>query len=99
SALGFILSSAALGYQHSLLSDLQADPGRGTFAGGTALGVLGFAAVGTSYFFGFTSYLKPHDQGVAILASTITGTVLCAVGSLLYTIDSASMKRVWQRLS
>jgi hypothetical protein len=99
SALGFVLSAAGLGYQHHLLWEVQADIDRGVFHGGTVLGVSGFAAVGLSYFFGLTDYLSPHDQGLAILATSITGTGLCLLGSLLYTIDAGRMKRAWERIS
>lgn len=99
SALGFVFSAAGLGYQHSLLAEVNADPGRGVFTGGTVLGVLGFASVGASYFFGFTNYLNSHDQGLAILASTLTGAGLCALSSLLYLIDSSRTKKAWERLT
>lgn len=99
SALGFVLTSAGLGYQHHLLRELNSDIPRGIFAGGTALGLLGFISTGVSYFFGFTHYLNPHDQGIAILASSITGTGLCLLGGLLYTIDSSRMRRAWQRIT
>jgi hypothetical protein len=98
-AVGFVFSAAALGYEHALLHSVMEDPGRRVFAAGTVFGLLGFVATGTSYFFGLTDSLKPHDQGVAIFASSISGTVLCAIGSLLYTIDSAAMNRVWHRIS
>jgi len=99
SALGFVLAASGLGYQHHLLYEVGADPGRGVFAGGTTLGLLGFASVGLSYFFGFTNYLAPHDQGIAILASSMTGTVLCLVGGILYTSDASRLKRAWERIS
>jgi hypothetical protein len=99
SALGFIFSAAGLGYQHHLLREVGADIDRGLFHGGTGLGVLGFASVGVGYLFGFTNYLNPHDQGIAILASTLTGATLCGLGSLLYTIDGARTKKAWRRLS
>jgi hypothetical protein len=99
SALGFIFSASGLGYQHSLLRELDIDPGRGLFAAGTTLGLVGFLGVGAGYFFGLTNFLDAHDQGIAILASSISGTVLCAVGSLLYTIDESRLKRAWQRFS
>jgi hypothetical protein len=98
SAFGFIFSTAGLAWQHHLLDEVGADPGRGVFAGGTSLGLLGFLSVGTSYFFGFTHYLSPHDQELAILSTSITGAVLCAVGSLLYTIDSSRTRSAWRRL-
>jgi hypothetical protein len=99
SAFGFVLSAAGLGYQHHLLYEVHADPGRGLFAGGTVLGVLGFTAVGASYFFGFTHYLNSRDQGIAILSSSLTGAALCAIGSLLYLVDSSRTKRAWERLT
>ena len=52
SAVGFVLSASALGYQHHLLDRLGVDPGRGRFAAGTTIGVVGFTAVGASYLFG-----------------------------------------------
>ena len=98
SALGFIISAAALGYQHSLLADHGADIGRGVFGVGTTLGVLGNAAVGLGYMFGATNFLNPHDKGLAVISSSLTGAGLCLLGSLLYTIDSSRMKSAWNRL-
>jgi hypothetical protein len=98
SAFGFVLSASGLGLQHHVLHEMGADINRGVFAGGTALGVLGFMSVGASYFFGLTSYLNPHDQGIAILASSITGMGLCVLGGLLYTIDAGHTKRAWEKL-
>ena len=93
-----MLSASGLGYQHHLLYELGGDVSRGVFAGGTTIGLMGFLSVGASYFFGFTNYLNPHDQGIAILATSITGTGLCLLGGLLYTIDAGRMKRAWDRL-
>jgi hypothetical protein len=96
SAVGFALNAAGLGWEHRLLGEVGADPGRGLFGAGTALGVLGFATVGASYFFGLTDYLNPHDQSVAILATSLSGTALCAIAGLLYAIDSSHVKRAWR---
>lgn len=98
SALGFIISAAALGYQHSLLAEHGADIGRGVFGVGTTFGVLGNAAVGLGYMFGATNFLNPHDKGMAVISSSLTGAGLCLLGSLLYTIDSARMKSAWNRI-
>jgi hypothetical protein len=98
SALGFVFSAAGLGQQHHLLRELNADIGRGPFYGGTTLGLMGFTAVGLGYFFGFTHYLNPHDQGVAILACTITSAAFSALGSLLYAIDASRTKKAWRGL-
>jgi len=99
SAVGFVFSAAGLGWQHHLLAEVNADPGRGLFTAGTVLGVLGFTSVGASYFFGLTNYLNSHDQGLAILASTLTGAALCTLGGLLYLIDSSRTKKAWERLT
>ena len=104
SALGFILQAAGLGWQHSLLREMNWDTGRGLFGVGTAFGVVGTAAVGMSYFFGLTNYLDSaknpgHNQGIAILATSITGVVLCTIGGLLYAIDASKAKRAWLRLT
>jgi hypothetical protein len=99
SAFGFVFSAGGLGWQHKLLRELGNDTSRGIFYGGTALGVSGFVATGLGYFWGLTDYLSPHDQGIAILATTITSTVLCALGSLLFTIDSRRVKQVFERLN
>jgi hypothetical protein len=98
SALGFILSASGLGWQHSLLRDVGSDIPRGVFHGGTVLGILGFAGVGVSYAFAFTDALNPHDQGVAILATTVTSAALSALSSLLYMIDAGRTKKAWLRL-
>ena len=96
SAAGFVLSAAGLGMEHNLLDQLTADPGRGLFGVGTTFGILGFGGVGLSYFFGLTDYLNPHDQSVAILATSLTGTALCAIAGILYSVDSSRVKRAWE---
>ena len=96
SAAGFVLSAVGLGWEHRLLDSLGADPGRGAFGVGTAFGVFGFAGVGLSYFFGLTDYLNPHDQSIAILATSLTGTALCAIAGILYSIDSSHLNEAWR---
>lgn len=95
SAAGFVLSAVGLGLEHRLLDDLGADPGRGAFGVGTAFGVVGFVGVGASYFFGLTSHLNPHDQSVAILTTSLSGTALCAIAGILYAVDSSRVKEAW----
>lgn len=99
SALGFSLSAGGLSWQHHILDDLGVDPGRGLFVTGTLVGVVGLASVGLGYFFGLTSYLNPHDQSIAVLTTSLSGALLCTVGSLLYSADSSRMKRVWNGLT
>jgi hypothetical protein len=98
SAFGFILSASGLGWQHSILRDLGGDVPRGTFYGGTVLGVLGFLGVGVGYLLAFTDFVNPHDQGVAILATTVTSAGLSALSSLLYMIDAGRTKKAWLKL-
>jgi hypothetical protein len=99
SAFGFIFSAAGLGWQHAILLEANNDIPRGVFYGGTVLGVIGFVSTGVGYFFGLTDYLNPHDQGVAILATTVSATAFCAIGSLLYAIDASRTKRAWNEIS
>ncbi len=99
SALGFSLSAGGLSWQHRILDELGADPGRGLFVTGTIVGVLGLVGVGAGYFFGLTSTLNAHDQSIAVLTSSLGGALLCTVGSVLYGADSSRMKRVWNGLS
>ena len=96
SAAGFVLSAAGLGWEHRLLDQLGADPGRGAFGVGTAFGVVGFASVGLSYFFGLTDYLNPHDQSVALLTTSLAGTALCAIAGILYSVDSSHLNDAWR---
>jgi len=99
SAVGFVLQANGLGWQHRVLDRLGVDPGRGMFAVGTTIGLLGFTSVGASYFFGLTSHLDPHDQQVAVLATSIGGAALCAIAGLFYAIDSSRNKKVWKALA
>jgi hypothetical protein len=96
SAVSFLLTAGGLGAEHAVLSHLGIDTGRGYFAAATTLGVFGLLSTGTSYFFGFTNYLNSHDQSVAILTTSITGTALCGLASILYLVDSSRMKRNWK---
>jgi hypothetical protein len=98
SALGFVFSAAGLGQQHHLLRELGADIPRGPFYAGNVLGMMGWTSVGLGYFFGFTSYLNPHDQGVAILACTVTSAAFSALGNLLFAIDASRTKKAWLHL-
>jgi hypothetical protein len=99
SLAGFVMSAAGLGWEHRILDELGADPGLGRFGVGTTFGVFGFLSIGTSYFFGLTHYLDPHDRSVTILATSITGTALCAIGGILYLTDSSKVKKAWEQLT
>jgi hypothetical protein len=96
STASFILTASGLGAEHALLRDLGIDTDRARFGAATTLGVFGTVSTGLSYFFGGTGYLNPHDQSVAILTTSITGTALCALASILYLSDSSRIKRNWK---
>ncbi len=99
SLAGFIMSAAGLGWEHRILDELGADPGLTRFGVGTTFGVFGFLSIGTSYLFGLTHYLDAHDRSVTILATSISGTALCAIGGLLYLTDSSRVKKAWENLT
>jgi hypothetical protein len=98
SALAFILSASGLGYQHHLLAELGADPGRGVFYAGTAFGLLGFVAVGTSYFIGLTDLLSPRDQALGTFGLTLTSTLFSVLAGVLYFADAARTQRAFDGL-
>jgi hypothetical protein len=99
SALGFTMSAGGLGWEHRILGELGADPGRGMFVGGTVVGVLGVLAIGVSYFLAFTDYLNPRDQTIAGIATSLGGAALCTTASALYATDSSHLKRAWKTLT
>jgi hypothetical protein len=97
--IGFGLSAGGLGWQHHILGELGADPGRGVYLGGTVLGILGTLATASGYFIGLTDYLNPHDQSISLLVTTLTGTALCTTAALMYAVDSSRMKKAWRNLT
>jgi hypothetical protein len=98
SALGWILSTSGLAYQHSVLASLGSDPGRGIFGTGVTIGFFGFVNVAAAYVIGLTDNLSSRDQALGILATTVMGTALSLLGGIVYTADAARNKRAWQRL-
>jgi hypothetical protein len=99
SALGFALSAGGLAWRHRILDELGADSGRGVFVGGTVVGVLGLGSIATGYFFGLTHYLEPHDQSIAVLATSLGGSALCIIGSIMYAADASRLNKVWKSLT
>ena len=99
SALGFALAAGSLSWRHHILDGLDADTGRGLFIGGTVVGLIGLVSVGAGYFFGFTDYLNPHDRTVAVIATSLGGAAICAIGTILYARDAARINRTWQQLT
>jgi hypothetical protein len=95
-AAGFILSAAGLGVEHSALAMIGADPGRGLYGAGTAFGILGLLAAGTSYYFAFSNY----NNGPEIAFGTaISAAVLLSVGGIFYVIDNQRVNHIFARLT
>lgn len=94
---GVILSATGLGLQHSALASIGEDPGRGLYAAGTVVGVLGLLSVGVGQFFRHTDYgaTYPYAGFVASLGSA----ALLGVSGVLYLIDGRRMARVYRRLT
>jgi hypothetical protein len=99
SAFAFALAAGGLAWRHRILRKLDADPGRGLFAGGTAVGLIGLVAVASSYFVGFTHYVDPHDQSIVVLSTTLGGAALCNIATALYAKDSSNLTKAWKRLT
>jgi hypothetical protein len=92
----FIMSATGIGLQHSALQLIGQDTGRGLYASGTALGVLGLCGIGTSYFFRFSNYVD-NSSSVAFGAS-ITAAVLLTISGVLYFIDATRVEKAFKRL-
>ena len=99
SAIGFSLAAGSLAWRHHILDKLDADTGRGLFVGGTVVGLVGLVGIGASYFFAFTDYLSPHDQSIAVIATSLGGAALCTVGTILYARDAAKLNKAWLALT
>ena len=95
----FALAAGGLGWRHQILRRLDADPGRGLFLAGTVVGLVGLAAIATSYIIGFTDLVNPHDQSIAVLATSLGGSAVCNVGTAMYAKDSSNLTKAWKRLS
>lgn len=94
---GFIFGATGLGLQHSALATIGQDPGRGIYAVGTLLGILGLGGIGASYFFGLTNYV---DNSTTIAFGTsIAASVLLTVGGLLCFSDQTRVGAVYRRLT
>jgi hypothetical protein len=98
-AFAFGLSAGGLALRHHILRKLDADTGRGLFIGGTVVGLVGIAAIAVSYIVGFSNIGNTHDQGIAVLATSLGGSAICTVGTAIYAKDASNVQKVWKGLT
>lgn len=97
SGVAVLFSATGLGLQHSALSSVGADTGRGLYAVGTLFGILGLAGVGSSYYFGLA---RPVENSETIaFGISVAATALLGIGGILYFVDENRMVRVFRRLT
>jgi hypothetical protein len=99
SAFGFALAAGGLGLRHHILRKLDADPGRGLFVAGTVVGLVGVASIITSYIVGFANVGNPHDQSIAVLATSLGGSAITNVGTAIYAKDASQVQKAWKALT
>ncbi len=99
SVFAFGLAAGGLAWRHHILRQLGADTGRTLYFSGTIVGLVGFLSIATSYIVGFAPGLNPHDQSIAVLATSLGGSALCNTGTLMYATDATRMQRVWKRIT
>lgn len=97
-ALGFCLEAGGLGLQHSAAGRLGLDPGRGLFAGGTTLGVLGLASAGVSLYTAKSNVFSDSDSDtrLKVQLSLMAGSIVfMTVGRILYAFDERRLARAF----
>jgi hypothetical protein len=99
SVFAFGLSAGGLAIRHHVLRQLDADTGRGLFLSGTVIGLVGIAAIVTSYIIGFSGGIDPHNGSIASLSTSLGGSALCNLGVALYAKDASNMQKVWKHLT
>lgn len=96
----FILGATGLGIQHNALDEAGMPTGRGLFGAGTALNVLGMVGIGAGYLLGGAQFISdPEQNRAAVVAVSVTGTVLMIAGGVFYFFDARRMNRVVSRLT
>jgi hypothetical protein len=99
SVFAFGLSAGGLAIRHHVLQKLDADPGRGLFISGTVVGLIGVAAIISSYIVGFSNVGNAHDQSIAVLTTSLGGSAFCNVATTMYAKDGSNMQKIWKSLS
>ena len=98
-AFAFALSAGGLALRHHILRELDADPGRGLFLSGTIVGLVGVAAIAVSYIVGFSNVGDPHNQSIAVLSTSLGGSMLCNVATTMYAKDGSNLQKAWKSLT
>ena len=99
SAVGFGLSAGGLALRHHILRKLDADPGRGLFLSGTVVGLVGIAAIAAGYIVGFANIGNTHDQSIAMLSTSLGGSLFCNVATTMYAKDGSNLQKAWKNLT
>ncbi|HXU71229.1 MAG TPA: hypothetical protein VN947_17970 [Polyangia bacterium] len=98
-AFSFGLAAGSLGWRHHILQTLDADTGRGLFWGGTITGLVGVASIAVSYIVGFVNMANPHDQSIAVLSTSLGGSMLANVGTAMLASDAGKVQKAWKNLT
>lgn len=96
SGVSVIFGAVGLGLQHSALRQAGNDTGRGLYAVGTLLGLVGLAGVGASYYIDLAKPVE-NPEKVAFGVS-VAATALLITGGILYFADERRMYHVYRRL-
>ncbi len=98
-AFAFGLSAGGLAIRHHVLRELGADTGRGLFLGGTVVGLVGLASIAVSYIVGFSNVSDPRNQSIAVLSTSLGGSLLCNVATTMYAKDGSNLQKAWKNLT
>jgi hypothetical protein len=98
-AFAFGLSAGSLGWRHHILKTLDADPGRGLFWGGTITGLVGVASIAASFIVGFSNMGNAHDQSIAVLVTSLGGSMISNVGTAMLASDATNLQKAWKNLN
>ncbi|HEY2743158.1 MAG TPA: hypothetical protein VGL86_00990 [Polyangia bacterium] len=99
SAFAFGLAAGSLGWRHHILRKLDADTGRGLFWGGAITGLVGIAAIASSYIVGFASVANTRDQSIAVLSTSLGGSAICSVATAMFAKDATNVQEAWRNLT
>ena len=97
-AFAFGLSAGSLGWRHHILKTLDADTGRGLFWGGTITGLVGIASVVSGFIVGFANVGNAHDQSIAVLVTSMGGSMISNIGTTILAKDATNVQKAWKGL-
>jgi hypothetical protein len=98
-AFAFGLAAGSLGWRHHILRTLDADPGRGLFWGGTITGLVGVASIAASFIVGFSNIGNAHDQSIAVLVTSLGGSMVSNIGTAMLASDATHVQKAWKNLN